>query len=158
MGMKDTRAVGLLITSLKEEDTYVRETAAYALGNIKDTRAVGPLSAAMQDKDRDVRIAAAMALCEISASAIEPRMKVLEQEGLENVAWLHVSFLERGELGTERVLIKALKKYGTRGMAVHFMNCGNSQLESAGYGWASRHGYMIMGGQPGPASVYWGSK
>jgi hypothetical protein len=61
-----------------------------------------------------------------------------------------------GAAGSGAFLIKALAKSGTKEMAEHFLNCGNSLLEDAAQEWASSHGYTItqVAGQSRPM---WGS-
>ena len=51
-----------LINALKDEDKYVRGSAAVALGNIKSDTAVQPLINALKDEDKYVRGSAAVAL------------------------------------------------------------------------------------------------
>jgi len=55
-------AVDLLISSLDDEDKWVRCLVIDALGNIHDPRVVDPLISALGDLDRDVRFMAAAAL------------------------------------------------------------------------------------------------
>ena len=54
-----------MIKALKDEDDYVRGSAAYAIGKIGDGRAVEPLIEALEDEYSDVREQAAEALGEI---------------------------------------------------------------------------------------------
>ena len=79
----------------------------------------------------------------------------MKDNNLEVVAGAYPFFIRRGEGGTEAVLIKALNKYGTKKMAEDFLNCGNYQLESAAFSWASRRGYTIIKGFGSPKFV-WG--
>jgi len=58
-------AVEPLIQALKDEDSFVREGAAEALGKIGDKRAVEPLIHALNDEDWQVRWEAAEALDEL---------------------------------------------------------------------------------------------
>ena len=55
-------AVDPLILTLRDEDKFVREHAAGALGKIKDTRAIGPLITALKDENVEVQLKAAEAL------------------------------------------------------------------------------------------------
>ena len=90
-------AVEPLIQALKDEDSFVREGAAEALGKIGDKRAVEPLINALKDEDRDVREAAAEALGEIGDKrAVEPLIHVLDYArvrqdkvvtALEKIGW-----------------------------------------------------------------------
>jgi hypothetical protein len=66
----DSRAMPSAIAALKDENEWVREAAAKALGRIGDAQAVGPLSDALGDKDDFVGYAAAEALRRIEESEI----------------------------------------------------------------------------------------
>ncbi len=57
----EERAVGALVTCLKDEWWEVRRAAAVLLGHVGYRRAVDPLVACLKDEDRDVRISAAWA-------------------------------------------------------------------------------------------------
>ena len=177
------RAVEALIVALKHEDSKVRYSAAYALEQITwqpkdnaekayyliakeewselvklDEPAVEPLIKALKDKDSGVRISAADALGEIGdARAVEALIVALKDENLEVIASAYEFFLKRGEPGTESILIKALNNYGTKSMAVDFLNCGNSQLDKAATGWAHSHGYYIVSSGSGGGGPIWGS-
>ena len=66
-------AVAPLLAALRDEDRFVRSSAAEALGEIGDVRAVEPLVAALKDKESLVRASAAKALGEIGdVRAVEP--------------------------------------------------------------------------------------
>jgi predicted NACHT family NTPase len=67
-------AVPFLARSLQDEDSYVRRTAAEALGEIGNEAAVNSLIAALQDEDSDVRRRAAKALKEIAPDRALPQM------------------------------------------------------------------------------------
>ena len=70
-----------LIEELSDECPYVREAAAYALGNIGDPRAVEPLIEALRDEYWGVRKAAAVALGIIGDQrAVEPLIQALRDE------------------------------------------------------------------------------
>jgi len=62
LGSCGSPAVPVLITALKDSDTYVRFLATRALGNLKDPRAIESLIVALKDLDGDVRLGAASAL------------------------------------------------------------------------------------------------
>jgi hypothetical protein len=66
-----------LIAAMGDEDSVVRRSAAWALGQIGDARAVEPLIAALGDRDSDVRDAASQALRSLSRAADERSVKLL---------------------------------------------------------------------------------
>ena len=102
-------AVGPLINALKDEDSEVREWAAFTLGRIKASRAVKPLINALKDEDSQVRGAAAYALGEIGdPRAVEPLINALKDRDT-NFRWNVVGALKK--IGDPAVipLIRALK-------------------------------------------------
>lgn len=81
---------GSSFVTLNDEDSYVRQGAAWALGEIKDLRAIGPLIFAIKDKDLDVRLRAAKALVKIGTPAVEPLIEALKDKDSYvrgNAAW-----------------------------------------------------------------------
>lgn len=73
-----------LIKVLQDPDWDVRETAAWALGELGDARAIDPLIEALQDANKEVRRAAAKALGELGdARVIDPLTEVLQDKNLE---------------------------------------------------------------------------
>ena len=65
-GVKDPKAVPLLLPLLSSTDVNVRRGAAGALANIPDLRALGPLGEALYDPDHDVRYYAVVGLGKIT--------------------------------------------------------------------------------------------
>ncbi len=140
----DKRAVQPLITVLKDDDyLYVRQESAKALGKIKDSSAVQPLINALNDESPDVREEAAKALIGIGTPASETLNRALKENDLKVVADAYYFFISIGEPGSEAALIGALNKYGSKRMALDFINCGNIQLKEAAYKWAESHGRKI---------------
>ncbi len=66
-----TPAVQPLIEALKDPNYGVRESAAYALGEIKDPSAIAPLIEVLEDEHEHVRYSAQEALVEIGTQAVE---------------------------------------------------------------------------------------
>jgi HEAT repeat protein len=60
--LQDLRAVGPLVSALKDSDWWVRKSAAGSLGKLKAPRAIAPLEVLLTDPDESVRSAAAEAL------------------------------------------------------------------------------------------------
>jgi HEAT repeat protein len=72
-------AVEPLIAALRDQDQYVREAAARALGRLDDSRAVEPLVAVLRDNYSSVRKAAAWALGMLGdLRAVEPLLTALQ--------------------------------------------------------------------------------
>ncbi|MEE9611992.1 MAG: HEAT repeat domain-containing protein, partial [Desulfatiglandales bacterium] len=79
--LNDVRAVVPLIATLKDENKYLRQTGARALGKLKDRRAIEPLNEALKDEDHDVRRTVAWAMLELNDSSTdEPIMAVLKDD------------------------------------------------------------------------------
>ncbi len=145
--IKDSRAVQPLITTLKDDDyLYIREESLRALAKIKDVQAVQPLIDALKDENPEIIEEAAKALIEFGAPAIEPLNRALKENNLRVVADTYYFLICLGEPGTETILVEALNKYGTKRMAVGFINCGNILLKDAAKKWAESHGHKIKEG------------
>lgn len=81
MEFKDSDIVGLLIQTLKDNDSQVRKRITFVLGKIGDNGAVEPLIQALKDENRGVRKRAAYALGEIrDTKAIEPLIQALRDD------------------------------------------------------------------------------
>ena len=153
----DTRAVEPLMEALGDKDDIVQANAANALGMIGEP-AIDSLFKALEDINRDVRINAAKALGYINdPSVVEFLIGALKDKNLEIIAGAYSFFIHRGEEGTEAILIEALNKYGDKGMATSFLNCGNAQLEQAAYTWATSHGYTVTEFPIGGSGPTWGA-
>lgn len=80
----DTRAVELLIATLRDPVGAVRVSIARALGKLGDARAVEPLLAALRDPDKSVRSRVAEALARLGDTrAIEPLITTLQNADTE---------------------------------------------------------------------------
>ena len=79
----------------------------------------------------------------------------MKAKDLAIVAGAYNYYLLQGASGTESILLEALNAYGSRGMAVAFLNCGNEQLEQAVRDWAWNNAYSIYS-VPGGLAVRWG--
>jgi HEAT repeat protein len=78
---KRQKALSPLIAALRDQNWYVRQDAAKALGQIGGARAVEPLIAALRDQDRDIHEAAAEALGQIGdARAVDPLIAALRDQ------------------------------------------------------------------------------
>ncbi|GAI38932.1 unnamed protein product, partial [marine sediment metagenome] len=81
------KILGSDLRGLKDEDNYVREQAAAALGKIGDKRAVEPLIEALKDENGHVRSGAANALGKIrDKRAVKPIIEVLKDK-YSDVRW-----------------------------------------------------------------------
>jgi len=76
----DARAVEPLITSLSDNDSWLRWNASEALGNIGDARAIEPLITTLDDEGFHVPLPAAGALGNIGKPAAEALIALLGDE------------------------------------------------------------------------------
>jgi HEAT repeat protein len=168
----DQRAVAPLLLELHHKERDIRIYAVEALGQIGDARAIEPLLPLLQDREPDVRRKVAESLAKLNATdIINARIAELEkkespyaqqrvaeflggigtlaipplisEESLRVIAKHYKFLIHAGEPGTETVLIQALKKYGVKTMAFHFLNSGNNDLVKAARSWASAHDYVV---------------
>ncbi len=163
-------AVEPLIAALNGSDSLTREGAAMALGEIGNEtggdHCVEPLIAALNDPDAGVRRVAAWALvraamttgtgAQIRHDAVNALLDAMRKRELAVIAGASRFFIERGEPGSEEVLIQALNAQGNEWVAEDFLNCGNEALEAAAKKWVSGHGYGITYVGVGKATM-WGS-
>jgi HEAT repeat protein len=78
--LKDTRSIDPLMRALKDEDSYVRDNAAEAIGKIGKS-AVEPLTQALKDNNSYVREVAAEDLGKINdIRAVEPLIQALKDD------------------------------------------------------------------------------
>ena len=106
----DNQRVAALITQLNDEHSFVRSTAATALGQIGDASAVPALIEALKDEDHHVRWKAGDGLGKIGdASAVPALVEALQ----DKVEWVRQSAAEAlGKIGGASAglaLIEALK-------------------------------------------------
>lgn len=164
----DPRAVEPLIAALNDKNPEFRAQAAQSLGEIKDSRAVAPLIAvlnappvndpALIESDRTVRVAAANALGMIaSPEAVNFLLAAFRERKAVVIAGADNFFIQRGEPGSEDVLIAALNSAGDSSMAVDFLNSGNQKLHDAAANWAVNNNYEIAS-MPGSGNATWGGK
>ena len=153
----------LITVSEQDEKPMVRRYARLALRNM-GTKIIEPLIATLKDENPDRRISASWTLYWVwnkynDMRAILPLITAVEEKDVAVVAGAYYFFLERGEDGTQPILIEALNQYGHRSkeMVTDYLNCGEPQLRKAAEQWAHTHGYYIkpseFGGHRG-----WGSK
>jgi HEAT repeat protein len=108
---KGSQSLQDLFKDLQKDDSYDRQRAAIALGNVKDVRAVDPLIKCLQDDDDFVRSFAARSLGNIrDPKALNPLIKALSDKHelvRRSAAWA------LGNLGDARAvdpLVNALEK------------------------------------------------
>src|SRR5205823_6373110 len=151
--IKDGHAVDALIIGLNDRDLTVRYRSAQSIGELKDPRAVDSLSMALAGNKPDqyvdvwrhhesgtVRSMIAYALESIgNAPAKEKLLEALRNSDAEVVAGAYRFFIRRGNQDAESALVRGLERYGTKEMALDYLNCGNSLLVREGEIWARRH-------------------
>ena len=154
---RDPRGVDPLIAVAQHDPVeWVRANAVTALGEIGDSRAAHPLLDMLRTRT-DVWEEAAAALAEIeNPDAERALIDALHRRDWRVIAAAHRLYLERGEAGSEDLLIEALNREGDSTVANAFLNSSNSQLAEAARAWAKKHGYEIWSLPPDPKAVKWG--
>ena len=133
--IKDKKAVDHLIEALKDEDWYVRAEATEALGLIEDERAVKYLIEAFKNKGWVIREKTAEALVSIGTQAIEPLIKVLEDDDEDWYVRMEAAkaLNEIGGIKVQKVLNVFLKSVNLKRVADNyklFIRRGEPDTES----------------------------
>lgn len=154
MGMIGIPAIESLIDVIGDDDSYVKQGVAYALGKIKDPRAVMPLGILLKDKERNVRREAVMALGKIGTPAVDTLFDGLmdRDQNIRGTVIFHLISIG-GTTKTIEKLIEVLNEKGDIEMANDFLNCGNQKLVEAAKSWVDSHNYVIQslpGSHKGP--------
>lgn len=144
-------AAKALIGQVGSKTQAIRLAAIDALGEAGDSSATVTLVKALADGK--AFSAASAALVSIHRDDAKPLLSYLKKKATVKV---YLALIRIGQKGTESALVTALNTYGTKDMAVDYLNCGNATLEKAARGWASRHAYVVIT-MPGGGSVTWGT-
>ncbi len=147
----DQVATDDLVKLLKDKDVKVRTAAAKALGELGDRDATKALVAGL--KDAKLSAQAALALAKLYKDDPDKLLPYLKAKATVGV---YYGLIRIGADSTIPALVKALNSFGTKDMAVDYLNCGSTKLEDAARAWAKKHGYEVVQ-QPGGGSVQWGS-
>jgi len=121
--------------------------------------AVDKLVSMLRSKKYAIREFAAETLVSIergTPGTVDRLMASIEDKDYKDVAKYYLFYIKLGQSGTESVLRTALLKYGTKSMALDYLNCGNNKLESAAETWAHRHGYIVIPGLGPSGGPTWG--
>jgi HEAT repeat protein len=103
-----------IITHLKDNDSFIRSTAARALARIGDPRAIGPMVEALKtDSDMIVKHTIGEALKDFGSPAMEPLLGLLKLKGYQNEDAAKVAAIMLGKMGPE-VLEPLLSMLGSR--------------------------------------------
>lgn len=141
----DPGAITALVALLGDENEKIRKSVVIALADIDHPRVVEPLVGALGDNERDIRETAAYRLNVVDERNLEPLLEGLRKRDPLIVSKAYLFFLVRGEPGSEEILVEAIRRYGTKEMAVDYLNSGHEPLEEAAKAWAQNNGYIITG-------------
>ena len=114
----------------------------------------------MKAKEQSIRFAAGDVLVQMlkyEPNAVHILTSAIDKGGTKLIAKNYPFYIRLGQIGTEKLLLKALDLYFDQEMCVDYLNCGNDELESGASDIAAKHGYWIMpsfGNHGGPK---WGS-
>lgn len=121
---------------------------------------VSTMIAKMKDKEQSVRFAAGDVLVQMlkyDPDAVTILTSAIDDDGVKIIAKNYPFYIRLGQVGTEKLLLKALDLHFDKEMCVDYLNCGNTELETDASDIAARHGYWVMpsfGSHGGPK---WGS-
>jgi HEAT repeat protein len=140
----DPVALPSITARFDSTDQEVKLAVVAALGEIGGSEVVDLLVVAIQDDDHDIRMEALESLNNLDDEALAPLLAALDNQDIEKIAQAYMFFITWGPEGKEYLLNRALTEYGTRQMAIHFLNCGNPILEEGARSWAEDHGYAVI--------------
>jgi HEAT repeat protein len=146
-----TAAIDLVIGQIKSKSAAVRKAAIGDLAFVGGSRVTRALVKALSAKQ--TRGAATAALVQLHAGDATPLLRYLKSAKTVKV---FTAIIRIGQAGTEGALSTALAKFGDKGMALDYLNCGNPALDKAARRWASRHGYYVVTTPGVVGTVAWG--
>lgn len=164
--------LSLVASALGDSEERVRWEATYAINSIlgqrrqdkipgwpgEEERDIVPaLFQALHDSSYEIKDQAGLALTMINDTRSVELDEAIKNEDLVVISRVYRLYIERGQVGSEAALIKALDKYGTQQMAEDFLNCGNSLLDVAARKWAETNHYTIRNAPGGSGNPAWGS-
>lgn len=120
-------AVDPLIQAMEDEDCHVRDWIAYTLKWIGDERALNPLIHALYDDDVDVREEAKEALGMMSEIAVGQLIKNLKDRPSDN-KWVLMVLEEMGDKAIEPLIKYYLEDIGLRQLLSKVLNKANLRL------------------------------
>lgn len=165
--IKDHRAVGVLISTLLSEASFVRLLAVEALGAIGDKTAIEALVGELSDWPVRYRAVKALEILGWQPASTSDRIRYLIGKGEKTQVMLQSAiarktlledlysnqvrrinyavhaFLNLWGLETISDLIIELNQNGNPAMAVSFANTGYDRLEKAAEVWVEKHGYDL---------------
>jgi HEAT repeat protein len=152
----DERAVEPLCDILGQSDSA--SAAVDALKKINAPACFDPLMKIISGGGNDRARCNAAALLDgmDEAGAAQTFNAALDARDLAVLAGAYGYYIKLGKEGSETLLISALEKFGEKGMAQAFLNCGNKTLADAGKAWADKNHYQILT-TPGGGAMTWGS-
>jgi hypothetical protein len=150
-----TDAVKLLVIALKDQDGSVRYGAVEALtqmgskvGKPRSEPVKETIHLLVELKARNTL----MSMWNITKDVLLNDVRSNDHDVIEHALY---AFIGIGNSKILPELIKTLNRDGTRAMAEAYLNCGNTDLQSAASNWAKNHGYIIQMGS-GAHPVSWG--
>jgi hypothetical protein len=150
----DNEAIDQLANRIERDSVAVDLLARFGQAS------VSTMMEKMKDEDQNIRFAAGDVLVQMQKydpDAINVLTSAIDEGGTRVIAQNYPFYIRLGQVGTEKILLKALDRYFNEKMCIDYLNCGNSDLESGASGIASKHGYWVtssFGSHYGPE---WGS-
>jgi hypothetical protein len=82
----------------------------------------------------------------------------LARRDVDVVASAYPYFIPKGTAAAVDLLAAGLPSFGTREMALEFLNCGNKSLEDAARRWADSHGLKVEAETAQGRGYRWGGR
>jgi hypothetical protein len=150
--MDDAEAVEALVALLNDKDQEIRKAAIQSLAcREDDPRAHEVLIGLLKDDNKDTRWM-------VMKSLSNKQVKDFLENNIKYVYDHYNELIEKGIMGTEPALVRALNNYGGEEMAVIYLNSGSQKLEDGARQWADIHGYTVYQTHSGGGGAKWGSK
>lgn len=150
----DIEAISLLLNRIEKDTVAVDLLARFGQS------VVNTMIEKMKDKDQNIRFAAGDVLVQMQKyypQAINILTSAIDEGGTKIIADNYPFYIRLGQLGTEKLLLKALDIYFNEEMCVDYLNCGNTELERGATQIAEKHGYWIMRSSGSHGGPKWGS-
>jgi hypothetical protein len=150
----DSEAISYLVDRIESDTIAVDLLARFG------QPVVNTMITKMKDKEQSIRFAAGDVLVKMlkyAPDAVNTLTSAIDDGGIKIIAKNYPFYIRLGQDGTEKLLLKALDLNFDQEMCVDYLNCGNTEIESAASDIAARHGYWVMpsfGSHGGPK---WGS-
>ncbi len=153
--LKTQKAIDLMMSALHDNDPVVAEKASLLATQVPAVldRALEILLSSDYNSAVKINVARGIGRGLRAEAALK---KARDQGDVAVVAGAYHFFIWEGDPLSEKFLIAALQEFGTKEMAVDYVNCGNPKLAKAGRSWGSDHGFFVLSLPTTESRMKWG--